>query len=123
MYVPISSQTREIVPFNVQTTNLQLQDYKEIMLGPVTMIDLQDLFRLEQKEKMPYEHSDNVWVSVTIEMSLHVLNYDRYVYTLFDMLSDIGGLSGILFSSVFVLMKLWNYNNLENYLISRLFRI
>ena len=66
---------------------------------------------------------DNVWVSVTIEMDLDVMHYERQVYTLFDMLSDFGGLTGIL-SSVFTLFtSAWNYQAFDNFIASRLFKV
>ena len=36
IYIPISSQNREIISFKVQTTNLELQDYDTMMLDEVT---------------------------------------------------------------------------------------
>ena len=69
-------------------------------------------------KNMPYEHSDNVWVSVTVEMCLDIIRYDRKLYTSFDALSDIGGLSGIIFSLFLVFLKLWNYNAFDNYMVS-----
>ena len=39
---------------------------------------------------------DSDWVSVTAEMNIDVQHYERLVLTYFDMLSDIGGLTGIL---------------------------
>lgn len=74
-------------------------------------------------KNMPYEHSDNVWVSVTIEMSLDLIRYDRKLYTSFDVLSDIGGLSGMIFYLFAVILKIWNYNAFDNYMVSRLFRL
>ena len=51
------------------------------------------------------------------------MTYERTVYTLFDLLSDIGGLSGILISLFFLFVSSWNHNKFDNMLVSRLFKI
>ena len=56
-------------------------------------------------------------------MSLTVNQVERNVYTMFDMLSDIGGLSGILVSTFAILASIWNYLAYDNYLVSRLFTV
>ena len=72
---------------------------------------------------MPYEIDDKVWVSVTIEMDLNRMDYSRSRYTLFDLLSDFGGIS-VTFVQIFaILLAAWNYNVVENFMVSRLFRI
>ena len=42
----------------------------------------------------------------------------RNGYTLVDILSDIGGLLGILTSLMTFFLNVWNYDYLESYLIS-----
>ena len=62
-------------------------------------------------------------MSVTIEMDLNQINYSRSRYTAFDLLSDVGGLSG-MFASIFtVLMGIWNFNAFDAFLVSNLFKI
>ena len=72
---------------------------------------------------MPYEKPDNTWVSVTIEMDLNVIHYDRKVYTVFDMLSDWGGFNGIFITFFGVISSTWNYLSFDNFMVSRLFKI
>ena len=84
---------------------------------------MEDLFSLQKKEVMPYEKFDNTWVSVTFEMDLSLITYERNVFTLFDMLSDIGGLSGILMTTFGVFTALWNYNAFDNMMASSLFKV
>ena len=93
------------------------------MLGEFTQIQMEDLFRIEKKEPLPYEFNDGIWISVTIEMSLDLFKYDRQMYTTFDMLSDIGGLSGILITISSLLLKIWNCHQFDSYMASRLFKI
>ena len=84
---------------------------------------MDDLFKINQLVPLPYEDNDNVWISVTIEMDLNVMHYERKVYTIFDMLSDVGGLSGILTTIFWVLSAIWNYQAFDNFMVSRLFKM
>ena len=42
---------------------------------------------------------------------------------MFDMLSDIGGLSGILVSAFAIMAGFWNYLAYDNYLVSHLYTV
>ena len=72
---------------------------------------------------LPYEKPDNVWISVTIEMDLSLIAYERTLYTFFELLSDVGGLSGILVTIFTVIVSIWNFNSFENLMVSNLFKI
>ena len=56
-------------------------------------------------------------------MDLNMIHIERKVYTVFDMLSDVGGLLGILTTFAIVLTSIWNYQAFDNFLVSRLFKI
>ena len=72
---------------------------------------------------MPYEKKDSTWISITVEMDLTRLRYERSRYTFFDLLSDVGGLSG-MFASIFtIFMSKMNLNDLDNYLVSKLYKV
>ena len=114
---------RQIVPHKVRRTVLELQDYDSIMLDEWTMINLEFLFRINKQEVLPYEKFDNTWVSVSIEMDLDVMQYERQVYTVLDMLSDVGGLTGILMTVLGTFVATWNHNSFDNFMVSRLFKI
>ena len=43
----------------------------------MTKIEMDGLFRLEHKMMLPYEKKDSTWVSVTIEISQDILQYER----------------------------------------------
>ena len=47
---------------------------------------------------------------------------ERNGYTLLDLLSDVGGLQGILISGISLTLSLANYNHLDNFLVFKLFR-
>jgi hypothetical protein len=62
-------------------------------------------------------------MAVIFEIQPNHFQYLRDVYTFFDMISDIGGLQGILFSFVAAFLGIVNYNFLQNYMVSKLFRV
>ena len=95
-YIPISSQVRQLIPFRVNVADLYLQDNLNIELDELTLDVRKGLFKLEQITTYPYEKKDNVWISVTVERNLAMTEFERTIYTGFDFLSDVGGLSGIL---------------------------
>ena len=56
-------------------------------------------------------------------MNLDVMRYERQVYTFFDMLSDVGGLMGIIATTFHFVISLWTFQSFQDYMISRLFKI
>lgn len=55
-------------------------------------------------------------------MNLSQIIRERITYSTFDLLSDIGGLSGMLGSILAFLMKIWNYNSADNFMVTQLFK-
>ena len=80
-----------------------------IMLGDLTERTNDEIFKVKRMTTLPYEWTDNVWLSITVEMDFDTITYEREVYTILSLLSDIGGLSGILMSVCGLLMMAWNY--------------
>ena len=74
------------------------------MLNDVTKIDVGGLFSMNKRDSLPYEGDDDTWIMVTVEMDPNLTMYERSVYTFFDLLSDLGGLNGILmtFAGIFI---------------------
>ena len=107
----------------MQKTTLELQDYLSVNLDKYTKIEYDSLFKLSRKDVMPYEKSDNTWVSVTIERDLDLWHYERSVYTMLDLLSDVGGFHGMLILILALVASAWSYNSLDNFMVSRLFKI
>ena len=56
-------------------------------------------------------------------MNLNQVTIARDGYTFLDLFSDIGGIQGFLFSSFSFLILVWNYNMLENYMVTRLYKL
>ena len=93
-----------------------------IELDEVTLDVKKGLFKLEQITTYPYEKNDNVWISITVERNLDLTEFNRTIYTGFDFLSDVGGLSGILMSFLAIIVGAWNFNSFENIMASNLFK-
>ena len=55
-------------------------------------------------------------------MNLDMNLIERSGYTVLDVLSDVGGLQGILISGISFILSIFNYNYLENYLVFKLFK-
>ena len=102
---------------------LELKDNLSIDLNHLTTRNIGGLFKFEPMAIKPYEKNDSVWISVTVERSLTMLFYERTVYTTFDFLSDVGGLSGILISGLWVFVHFWNFNSFENFMAVNLFKV
>ena len=102
---------------------MELQDYDIVQLDYLTRIDIDNLFRIEKQEVMPYEKFDNTWISVTIERSLNMMHYERKVYTGLELLSDVGGFNGMLLLLFGIISNIWNFNNFDNFMVTRLFKI
>ena len=93
------------------------------MLNDLTLLEKKELFKINRKAIWPYEKKDNVWVSVTIEVDMSLTVIERKIYTLFDLLSEIGGLSQILALIVTAVVACWNYNSFDNMMVTNLFKV
>ena len=56
-------------------------------------------------------------------MGMDLTEIQRSGYTVLDILSDVEGIQGILISGFSVFVSIWNYNYLDSYLVSRLFKV
>lgn len=122
LYIPISSQIRQLIPLQVNVADLYLQDYMSMELNELTLDVKKDLFNIERQIILPYEKHDDVWVSVSLERNLALTEFSRTIYTGFDFLSDVGGFSSILVSFMAMVVSIWNFNSLENTMASKLFK-
>ena len=55
-------------------------------------------------------------------MNLTVQQYERTLYTFFDFLSEVGGLSGMLYTLFAMIVMFWNGNKFDNFMAYRLFK-
>ena len=60
---------------------------------------------------------------LSFEFDLDLTVIQRIGYTIPDLLSDIGGIEALTFSLFSIILRFWNYNNLDNHLISKFFKL
>lgn len=94
-----------------------------INLDDFTEIEDERLFRLEQMPSMSYEKDKSVQMEITVEMNLDQVVIARDGYTILDFISDIGGMQGMLISGAALVLTIWNYNHLENFIVTKLYRL
>ena len=95
-WIPINTQIREEIVFKASLTQLDLQD-RRWQWSNWTQENIQDVFKLHETKKRPYEFQDNVHIQITIEFDLDLTVIDRQVYSVLDWLGDTGGLGEALF--------------------------
>ena len=59
-----------------------------------------------------------IWIQLSLDLSV----VERTGYTVLDVLSDVGGLQGILISAISISLSILNHNYLSNYLVSKLYK-
>ena len=60
---------------------------------------------------------------ITFEVNPDVTIISREPYNILDFLSDIGGLQGLIFSTLAFIISYFNYNYFDNFMVSKLFRV
>ena len=86
------------------------------------MVDLDSLTEFEDSTFLTLERQativvdDDVVVEILVTLSSDLNFVERYGYTILDFLSDVGGISGLLFSGVSSLLGILNANFFDNFL-------
>ena len=62
-------------------------------------------------------------LAVSVELDLNLSTLERNVYTYVDLLSDVGGIQGILFSFFAILVSILNLNSFDDMLIGKLYQV
>ena len=62
-------------------------------------------------------------MEISVEMNLDVTKVNRSYYSLLDCLSDIGGILQCLLTGIAFSLVILNYQHMDNYLASILFRV
>ena len=60
-------------------------------------------------------------MDIMIVMNLDMGILSRSGYTFIDVLSDFGGIQGLLISAISIIIGFFNYNHFDTYIASRLF--
>ena len=87
-----------------------------------TELDNSEVFNLKIQSKRPLETWPELVMSISIEMDLDLIEVQRNLYTILDLLSDIGGFTSIFLSGLSFLIALWNFNNYEYHFLKNFFK-
>ena len=55
-------------------------------------------------------------------MDLNQVVIARNGYTVLDFFSDIGGIQSILISAAAIMVYVWTYNSLDDYMVTKLYK-
>ena len=81
------------------------------------------VFKIAETIKRPYEFTNNVHISVTIEVDLDLHVIERQVYNILDWIGDVGGLGEGCFFISYTILGIIHFGALDNMIISELFHI
>lgn len=62
-------------------------------------------------------------MSYSFEISLDQIVIERNIYTMLDLLSDIGGFITVIMSGISIALAIWNYRNFEYHFLINFFRM
>ena len=102
---------------------LDAQDYRWVELDDLTLHHENGLFDWTPMNSIAYDFDDNVLAAVTVEVDPNLLHYDRHIYTYIDLLSDVGGIQGIIVYMFAILIAALNTNKLSNFIVNRLYKV
>ena len=88
-----------------------------------TKITKDNLFGYHPLPKQPLEKKFDLLFRITIEMSLNRLDYMRFRYNFLDLLAQFGGFMGIFRWIFTTFMAAWNTNALDNFMVSKLYKV
>ncbi len=54
---------------------------------------------------------------------MDTIEYKRMGYHILDFISDIGGVQSLMYSMFAFMVSVWNYNMIDNYMVSRLYKL
>ena len=116
----IYSDQRKTLVNQIKVQEILRQDLTLLHAGELTK-QKDYAFKTSLVGERPYENNDTGHYAIEYEMNRNLFVYEREVYTSFDWFGNMGGLfEGMnLFFGFFV--AILNYNNYENYMVSKLF--
>lgn len=118
-YIPINSQLREEIVFRIYLTHLQLQD-EYYQFSHLTE-DSTTIFNHMRTIGRPYEFKDRTHLQITYEFDLTLYRIDRDVYSLLDLIGDLGGLAEGIFIILTIILGFVTFNNFDHFLIGYLY--
>ena len=100
---------KETIPFRVSRTELELQDLY-VDFDSLTELSDGTLFEMEELFHRPWEMDSITIGNISVELNRDVLYVQREGYTSLDLISDIGGMQGLLFTAISAIVAIINYN-------------
>ena len=92
-------------------------------MDDITELEDSSIFSLEPIPVRPFEKDRDVVMELSIERNLDLRVIAREGYTVLDFLSDLGGMQGLIHMLFGIMLSFWNYKYLEDFLVSRLYRL
>ena len=89
-------------------------------LGGYTQ-EFEENFRPEVSGNRPMEVNDQWLMGISYEIDLDMTSYDRKIYSVLDLISDVGGLAGAMFAAMRIICLVLRSNELDLYLVSKLY--
>ena len=120
-WIIVNTQSRTTIPYKITTTKLLLQD-AIINLDDITELEDSSIFSFDRQPVRSYEKDVDIVMNIAFERNLDMNLIDREGYTVLDYLSDMGGMQSIVQSFFVIVLSFWNYNFLDDFLVSKLFR-
>ena len=117
-----NTNSAETIPFKISRTSLELQDML-VDFDEMTELNDKSVFEFEELLTRPWTFDKVTLANISVEMNLDLKILKREGYTALDLISDIGGMQGLLFSLAASLLTILNHNQLSNYLVSKLYLI
>ena len=103
-------------------TFLDLQDLR-FNFDDLTVLEDDKLFKFEPIAARSYAAENYGVMDISIEMNLDQTYQIRECYDMLNLLSDVGGLQTIMIIISSLFISVFNYENFDTFLASRLFKI
>lgn len=127
--MPISSSSRTDVPFTIDRTDLYEADINSWSFSgnnanDIPFLNKESLFTIRRLPSLPRETNDPTLMSVTFEVSEERgIKQRTNIVFFFDLLALIGGLSLTIYALLSLFMSVMNFNRMENWLVSQLYKM
>ena len=121
-WYPVSYQMQLRYPHQISMSKLFSQD-EAVNMDDLTEMENGEIFRLTRLPQIPAENHPWQQMEISVEMNLDVTKVNRSYYSLLDCLSDIGGILQCLLTGIAFSLVILNYQHMDNYLASILFRV
>ena len=79
-------------------------------MDEITEFQDSSVFTLERESMRPHYLERDLVEGIRVWMNLNLATVDRSGYTVLDILSDVGGLQGILIPTISFVIGILNYN-------------